>query len=325
MNTKLPPKVEDVDFALPKLFKRFPDEASAVEYFESIRWPNGPVCAHCGNAAQNRIYKLKPNPKAKIRVGLYQCADCDRQFRVTVGTIFEDSHIPLNTWIIAWYLMCGSKKGMSALQLKRHLWGDGKGSYKTAWFMAHRIRHAMSDPIFEGKLSGDVEIDETYVGGKVVGRGKGYCGNKTAVYSLVERGGTKRSFVSDTVTARNVREAIGEHVNETARIHTDGSPIYKKVGETHEHHAVDHKAKEYARKMAGFTTHTNTVESSFSLLKRGIMGSFHHVSKKHLPKYMGEFDFRWNHRTITDSERTVAALKKADGKRLTYQPLTKAA
>ncbi len=151
MNTKLPPSD---DITLPEIFRRFPDEKSAIEYFESIRWANGVVCPHCGNGDQAKVWTIKPNGEKKVRHGLRQCAVCKKQFRVTVGTIFEDSHIPLNLWLVAWYLICGAKKGMSAKQLQRHL---GLGSYKSAWFMAHRIRHAMQDPVFNKQLSGTVE------------------------------------------------------------------------------------------------------------------------------------------------------------------------
>ncbi len=325
MNTKLPPSES---ISLPQIMRRFPDEKSAIEYFESIRWFNGVVCPHCGNDAQEKFWKIEAKKENKIRHGLRQCAVCKKQFRVTLGTIFEDSHIPLNLWLIAWYLMCGAKKGMSAKQMQRHL---GIGSYKTAWFMCHRIRHAMHDPIFEGKLTGDVEVDETYVGGK----GKrsynpktlvlktGYE-NKIGVVSMVERNGSKRSFVPDKLTAKNLREAVIEHVSTEARVHTDDSNFYPRLKDTHEHYSVNHSKKQYAVKLkSGVNVTTNTVESSFSLLKRGVMGSFHHISRKHLPLYLAEFDFRWNHRKTTDGERTVAGLRKAEGKRLTMKPLVK--
>src|SRR5579862_9390701 len=154
------------NLSLPELALRFADEESAISYFETIRWPKGPVCSHCSNSEKGSIYKRTANRESKVRVGLWECGKCGKQFRATIGTIFEDSHIPLNKWLIAFYLICGAKKGMSAMQLQRHL---GIGSYKTAWFMAHRIRHAMQDPTFSSPLKGTVEVDETYVGGKNVG------------------------------------------------------------------------------------------------------------------------------------------------------------
>jgi len=190
MNTKLPPSD---DITLPEIMRRFPDEKSAIEYFESIRWTNGVTCPHCENNDQEKFWKIEADAKKKIRVGLRQCAVCKKQFRVTVGTIFEDSHVPLNLWLIAWYLICGAKKGMSAMQLKRHLWGDKKGSYKTAWFMAHRIRHAMKDPIFSNQLSGTVEVDECYYGPKT--HGKGFkSSKKSAVVALVHRETGERRY-----------------------------------------------------------------------------------------------------------------------------------
>lgn len=304
---------------LPQIMKRFSTEETAIEYLESIRWSDGVVCPHCKNADQSKFWKIAGNKEKKIRAGLRQCVECKKQFRVTVGTIFEDSHIPLNLWLVAWYLICGAKKGMSAKQLQRHL---GLGSYKSAWFMAHRIRHAMQDPMFSEPMKGTVEVDETYVGGKekrsfdpVTLKMKTGFSNKTPVVSLVERNGKKRSFVM-RVTAKNVRQVINEHIDTSATVMTDESRLYPKVCDTHKHKSVNHRAKEYARKEGGDVIHTNTVESSFSLLKRGIIGSFHHVSRKHLHRYMAEFDFRWNHRKTTDGFRTVAGLRKIEGKRL---------
>jgi transposase-like protein len=317
------------ELTLVELMSRFPDEATALAYFETLRWPNGVRCVHCDNADAAKLYKRTHNKAAKVRSGLWECGVCGQQFRATVGTIFEDSHVPMNKWLIAWYLICGAKKGMSAKQLQRHLWG-AKGSYKTAWFMSHRIRHAMADPIFAEKLSGTVEIDETYVGGKMRiefknGKMTTALDNKTPVVSLVERGGTKRSVVMPRVNSANLRAAIVEHTAANTRTMTDDSRLYFRLGEVREHHPVNHSKKQYALKKAGFTAHTNTVESSFSLIKRSIVGAFHHVSKKHLGRYLAEADFKWNHRTVSDGERTVKGLRKTVGKRLTYKPLTKTA
>jgi transposase-like protein len=309
------------DLSLPEIMARFPDEESAICYFEGIRWPNGIACPHCGNEAQDKFWKITANGK-KVRVGLRQCAVCLKQFRVTVGTIFEDSHIPLNKWIIAWYLLSGAKKGMSALQLQRHL---GIGSYRTAWFMAHRIRHAMKDPVFEGKLSGTVEVDECYVG-PISTSDKPR--DKSAVVALVEReSGKRRSVVFEAITAERLHQAIRTHVEEGSSVHTDESTLYKKLPKEFKHRSVLHakvKGKpryHYRDKTTGEIVTTNFAESSFSLLRRGIAGSFHHISRKHLAKYVAEFDFRWNHRKTSDGARCVEGLKKCEGKRLTYKPL----
>lgn len=305
-----------------KLMQRFPDEASAITYFEGIRWKDGAVCPHCGNKDESKMWKLEADKEKKIRVGLRQCAECKKQFRVTVGTIFEDSHLPLNLWIIAWYLFAGAKKGISAKQMQRHL---GLGSYKTAWFLCHRIRHAMADPVFTSKLSGTVEVDETYVGGKAIGRGhKAGWDNKTPVVSLVERGGEgrKRSIVMRRVNHKSLRKAIMEHVEEGSTLNTDELRGYKNLKDKFTHHTVNHSEKVYVRPLhAGKKITTNTVEGSFSLLKRGIVGQFHHVSKQHLHRYVGEFDYRWNTREKTDSQRMDHGLAKTEGKRLSYKPL----
>jgi transposase-like protein len=310
MKTSLLPTPEDL--TLPQIMKRFSTEKTAVAYLESIRWADGIVCPHCGNNDQNKFWVIKASKSKKVRVGLRQCACCKKQFRVTVGTVFEDSHIPLNLWLVAWYLLCGAKKGMSALQLQRHL---GLGSYRSAWFMAHRIRHAMQDPIFSEPLKGTVEADETYVGGKTRGKGPAYRGNKTAVFSLVERNGNKRSMVMERVTSKNIRTAVEAHVEMGSKLMTDESNCYKWARPDYNRQFTSHGRKEYARG----DVHSNTVESSFSLLKRGVVGSFHHVTRKYLPLYLAEFDFRWNQRKVTDGERTVAGLRKTEGKRLTLK------
>lgn len=303
---------------LQQIVKDYPDEKSAIAFFESIRWPAGVECPHC--KSMKKFYEISGK-----RAGLKQCAACKKQFRVTVGTIFEDSHIPLNTWLIAWFLMCGAKKGMSALQLKRHLWGDKKGSYKTAWFMAHRIRHTMGQ-LFGNKLSGVVEADETYIGGYQKSGRKGKSTNKSTVVTVVERGGSKRSVVLPASPSGNVsKKAIADFVLENVEPHstlmTDESNAYRHMRHVYKHHGVKHTSGEYARNEGGMNVNTNTVEGSFSLLKRGIVGSFHHISKKHLPLYLAEFDYRWNTRKATDGERTVEALGKTGGKRLTMRGL----
>ena len=291
-------------------------EEQAREYLESLLWPTGAICPHC-SATGDDVYKMSGE---SCRDGLYRCRACEKQFTVTIGTIFEDSHIPLRKWVRAFHLMCSSKKGISALQLQRNL---GLGSYRTAWHMSHRIRLAMQCEPLANLLRGTVEVDETYVGGKNTGKGWAHAlDNKTPVVSLVERDGTKRSVVIEKVTAKNLREVVVANVEKGSRVHTDEHKGYKNLKDRYQHESVNHSAKEYVRKFkGGRKVTTNTVESSFSLLKRGIIGAFHHVSKKHLHRYTTEFDFRWNERRETDKERTKKALTQAKGKRLTYKPL----
>ena len=275
------------------------------------------VCPHCQTSGE-RIGKIQANPEKKIRAGLYLCLECKKQFTVTVGAIFEDSHIPLRKWIIAWYLMASSKKGVSALLLQRQLWGekpDGKpkGSYKTAWFMMHRIRYALQEPRVGEKLSGVIEADETFVGG-ATSRANSRK-NKTVVLTLVERGGRARSQVLERVTGNTLKTAIRENVLICSKVMTDQHPGYTGLAPKYDHETVKHSAKEFSRG----NVHVNTAESCFSLLKRGVVGTFHSVSKKYLPLYLAEFDHRWNHRKDTDGRRTFTALRKAEGKRMTYK------
>jgi transposase-like protein len=301
------------DLTLDEIMQRFATDDAAREYLEHILWPDGPRCPHCKNADSKRIWKIQANVEKSIRAGLYRCAACDKEFTVTVNTIFEDSHIPLRKWLVAWYLVNSSKKGISSLQLQRQL---KLGSYRTALFMTHRIRYALHDAAFTDKLDGTVECDETWVGGKVHGRGHAYTGNKTPVVSLVERGGRVRSQVVNRVTGKNLKAVLTENIAPSAAIITDDYRGYRKAAKGfRSHESVNHSAGEYVRGDA----FTNTVESSFSLLKRGVIGTFHSVSRKHLPLYVGEFDHRWNHRKVTDGERTVTGLRKAAGKRLQYR------
>ena len=304
------------DLNLIEIMEHFSTEHDAREYIESIRWPDGPICPHCG--CIEKCYALKENPEKKIRAGLYQCGECNGQFTVTVGTIFEKSKIPLNKWLIAWYLLCSSKKGFSAAQLQRSL---GLGSYRTAWFMMHRIRYALADPAFSDKLggpggSGIVEADETYVGGKTKGKGRAYKGNKTAVVTVIERGGNARSQVFAKVTGENLDRVLIGNVDLGARLMTDEHPGYKRPGRKFKsHETVTHSKEEYVRG----DVYTNTAEGFFANLKRGITGVYHHVGSHYLQQYLGEFDFRYSTRDMTDGERTVAGLGKIDGKRLMLQ------
>jgi transposase-like protein len=315
MKTKpTPPTPENL--TIDEVWQRFADDDAAREYLEAVRWPHGPVCAHCQNADAARIWKLEADKQKKIRSGLYECGACGKQFTVTVNTVFEDSHVPLRKWMVAWWLLNSSKKGISALQIQRML---GLGSYRTALFMMHRIRHALKDEVFSERLSGTVEVDETYVGGKQKGAGSGSKDNKTAVVSLVERGGNKRSQVMPRVTGKNLQQAVRDNVLVCSRVMTDDSFGYRGLAPKYDHASVKHSAGEYVRG----DVHTNTVEGSFSLLKRGIVGTFHSVSRKHLPLYLAEFDHRWNYRKTSDGERTVAGLRKAEGKRLLYKKLVR--
>src|SRR5438552_11858826 len=220
MNKRKMP-VTPVELSLDQIMAHFATDESARNYLEAVRWPNGPECPHCGNNDAQGIYEIAPNPEHGVRAGLRQCKECGKQFTVTVGTIFEDSHIPLRKWLVAWYMLCSSKKGISALQIQRML---GLGSYRTALFMMHRIRYALAHPAFTGMLKGVVEVDETYVGGKATGsgkRGRSQDSNKTCVVSLVQRGGQARSFVLDRVTAENLHRKIDEHVMEGSVVVND--------------------------------------------------------------------------------------------------------
>jgi transposase-like protein len=281
-------------------------EEKARECLEKIRWPEGPICPHC--APGQKVYRLKV---ASGKREVLKCATCRKQFSVTVGTIFEDSHIPLHKWLTAVHLICASKKGMSALQLQRML---GLRSYKSAWFMAHRIRHAMAQGTGLEKLSGIVEADETYIGGKI----KGWANrnvNKTPVFSLVQRHGQVRSFVVPEVTAKNLKTILREHVSPEARLMTDQSSLYRGlVREFASHDTVNHRSKEYVRGEA----HVNTAENYFGLLKRGIFGVYHKVGRQHLHRYLAEFDFRYNNRKESDVVRAMVAIKQVEGKRLQY-------
>ena len=267
---------------------QFQDANKARVYLEAQVWPAGKkVCPHCGVIGEHYTLTGKSN-----RPGLYKCADCREPFTVTVGTVFERSKVGLHIWLAAVYLMSASKKGMSAKQIERML----GVTYKTAWFMCHRIREAMNTG-FGGPLGGNgeaVEVDETYWGNKhPYGKGPRGFGHKMKIVSLVERDGQKRSFHVANVTAKTVTPILRAQVAKKARLMTDEAKVYKKIGkEFASHDSVNHSIGEYAR---GDAT-TNTVESSFAILKRGLYGTFHHVSEQHLQRYVTEFDFKWNHR-----------------------------
>jgi len=300
--------------------KHFHDEAAAYRFVEARVWANGITCPHCGNADEAKIGKLKGN---STRIGVHKCYACREPFTVKVGTIFESSHVPLHLWLQAIFLIASSKKGISSNQLHRTL----GVTLKTAWFMSHRIREAMRMPLEDqGALGGGgkaVEVDETYVGGKESNkpiykrRNKGSQG-KAAVFSMVERGGEVRSMHLAQVTSANLRPILLAHVDDKSVIMTDDAGMYRKLGDDFAHEVVNHSAEEYVRGDA----HTNTIESYFSILKRGINGVYHHISQQHLGRYLAEFDFRYNSRValgVGDTARAERIVTSVVGKRLTYQ------
>lgn len=293
----------------------FTDADKAREFLEANRWPNGPVCPHCG-CTDEYVTKLEGK---STRPGLYACKGCRGHFSVTVGTVYERSHIPLNKWLAATHLMTASKKGISAHQLHRML----GITYKSAWFMAHRIREGMPTSADSGgQLGGKgkhVEADETYIGQKHGRVKKQGTSHKRVVFSLVERGGTVRSFHVDRATVKDLAPLIVKNVNIESTLNTDEATYYERVGAQFAgHEVVKHKDGEYGR---GDAT-TNTVEGFFSVFKRGMKGVYQHCDERHLHRYLKEFDFRYNNRAklgVSDRERTDKALKGIEGKRLTYR------
>jgi len=309
MNTK-------TDNALKEIPMACADERAAVEFLEKQRWGDTPACPHCGGM---HVYKMKARDGSRNKRYLWKCNDCTSQYTVRIGTVFEESRIALRHWCYAFWSACASKKGVSALQISR-MTGV---SYKSALFMMHRIRFAMTDehakPV---PMGGIVEVDETYVGGKPRYKGahnRKKCGrgtDKTPVIAMVQRGGDVRAQVLPVVNGKNLKEIIRENVHSSARIMTDESRLYNGLDKEYaKHDSINHSAKQYAD---GDIT-TNTVEGFFSILKRGIIGTFHSVSKEHLHRYVGEFEYKYNTRKMTDGERLSLCLHKADGKRLLYK------
>lgn len=287
----------------------FHNETKAREWLESHIWPDGPVCPHCGSVEATKLHGKAHRP------GVHQCNDCRQQFTVTVGTLYERSKIPLSKWLMATYLLCASKKGMSTRQLSRML----GVSVKSSWFMMHRIREAMREHK-PGALGGQnkvVEADETFVGGKAKNKAFGEPPKKEPVVALVERDGSVRSFHVEAVSRDNLQPILFTQIDRASYLMTDKAGVYKAPGnEFAGHGTVNHSIKEYVR---GNFWHTNTVEGYFSILKRGITGNYQWVSAKHLKRYLGEFDFRYNSRHTTDMERAALAAKGIQGKRLTYR------
>lgn len=296
----------------------FHDEQAAFDFVEAIIWPQGPICPHCGGV--EKITTVKPNPEKRVRFGLKRCAQCKGQFTVRMGTIFEESKLPMTKWLQAIFLMTASKKGVSAHQLHRTL----EVTYKTAWFLAHRIREAMRDGTLApfGSDGGMVEVDETYIGaepGEPVTKGGNH---KMKVLSLVDRStGRAKSFVLDYVTAKTVGEVVAANLSREAILMTDEARHYVKIGENYRGHGhTNHAAGEYVSRFNPLV-HTNTVEGFFSIFKRGMRGVYQHASKKHLHRYLAEFDFRYSHRAalgVDDTQRALKALQGVVGKRLTY-------
>jgi transposase-like protein len=291
----------------------FTNEDKAREHLETLRWPDGPFCPHCGSINVHRLQGKSHRP------GLFQCNGCAQAFTVMVGSTMERSHIPLRKWVLAFYLMNSSKKGMSSHQLHRML----GITYKSAWFLAHRVREAMK-PNNPSPLGGEgkiVEADETEIGGKAKNRAyRKRVPKKAIVLSLVERGGAVRSTHVANVTSKTLRPIMVTSASRKSRLMTDEAKWYTRVGEEFVSHGrTEHRKHEYVRGDA----HTNTAENYFSILKRGIYGVYHHVSEAHLPRYLAEFDFRYSNRAklgVSDGERAARAIKGAEGKRLTYRP-----
>jgi transposase-like protein len=292
----------------------FQNTEKARQWLERSRWPEGPVCPHCG--VSEGIVTVGGR-KRSHRAGLYRCTACGQQFTVTVGTVYESSHIPLHKWLLATHLMTASKKGVSAHQLHRML----GITYKSAWFMAHRIREGMRDPHptpigGEGKF---VEADETYIGrkaGRKIAKG---AGHKLAVMALVERGGPSRSFHIENVQGHTLGRFLLKNAATQSHLRTDEWEPYQGLGQNYaSHKTVKHSDKEYVRGDA----HTNTVEGFFSIFKRGMRGIYQHCGEQHLHRYLVEFDFRYSNRAalgVSDTERAERALKGIEGKRLTYR------
>lgn len=299
------------------------NEDAARAHLEGIRWPDGVSCPICGcvDRIKTATMKNKPtkkNPDPQPVKGYYHCGHCLNRFTVRTGMVYERSHVPLHKWVLATQLLCSSKKGMSAHQLHRMI----GVTYKTAWFMFHRIRESMLDdaPAPIGGPGKSVQADETYFGTKDSKRGKQWSekkghSNKMSVVSLVSEG-KARTFHVDTANITTVREILLKNVKPETELWTDESRLYSRVGkEFSDHKTVKHSAGEYVRNGA----HVNNAENYFSVFKRGMKGVYQHCSEKHLQRYLTEFDFRYNSRDVSDFERAITAIKGAEGKRLTYR------
>lgn len=298
----------------------FHNEEAAYAFVEARVWPNGPVCPHCGGVERNKLMG-----GASTRIGTYKCYDCRKPFTVKVGTIFESSHIPLRLWLQGIYLVAASKKGISANQLHRTL----GITLKSAWFMGHRIREAMRDSSTDllGGGGAIVEADETFMGAKRGTKAVQGGAHRSKVVSLVSREGKTRSFHVANVDKDNLKPILMANIAKDSHLMTDGAGHYKKIGKEFDlHEFTNHTQKEYAKDsmVAGVRAHSNTVESYFGILKRGITGVYHHVSEEHLQRYVDEFDFRFTNRKalgVDDAQRADLLLKGVVGKRLTYETI----
>lgn len=298
----------------------FHNEEAAYAFVEARVWPNGPVCPHCGGTERNKLMG-----GASTRIGTYKCYDCRKPFTVKVGTIFESSHIPLRLWLQGIYLIAASKKGISANQLHRTL----GITLKSAWFMGHRIREAMHDNSTDllGGGGSIVEADETFMAPKRGEKAIQGGAHRSKVVSLVSREGKTRSFHVANVDKDNLKPILMAHIAKDTHLMTDGAGHYKKIGKEFDlHESTNHTQKEYAKdsKVEGVRAHSNTVESYFGILKRGIAGIYHHVSEEHLQRYVDEFDFRFTNRKsmgVDDVQRADLLLKGVIGKRLTYETI----
>lgn len=293
-----------------ELVTRITDEVTAIAFLEAVRWPVGPYCFRCGCADVSRVETNRNRP-------ILYCTACKTQFSVTTGTIMEDTKIELRKWLLGIHLMCSSKKGISSLQLHRML----SVAKRTAWHLSHRIRFAMGGNAVP-MLSGIVEADECYIGGKVHGKGRGFKGNKTAIVTVVERNGNAITHVmhKPEVNRADVTRILTAHVEPTAALNTDESALYGTIGKAFaSHDTVNHSKDEYVRldRKSGRVATTNAAEGFFGNFDRQLNGTHHHVSGKHLCRYATEFDFKYNSRKVTDGVRTLSAIRSIEGKRLT--------
>ena len=296
--------------------KIFHDEDAATAHIEASRWNGEPSCPHCGSLAVRKM-------GGKTQAGMFLCNDCRDKFTVRTGTVMERSHVPLHKWLLAMHLLSASKKGMSAKQIERML----GVTYRTAWFLCHRIREAMDGAAPTGPLGGPdgvVEADETYVGGKAKNRATRKPAPKKAVVALVERDGRARSFHVANVNAKTLRPLLVTNIDRSSALMTDESPVYTGIGREFAYHGkVNHSASQYVT--TGGWKHSNTAENFFSIFKRGVIGTYHHMSEAHLGRYCAEFDLRYNTRELNDGERAALILKGGEGRRLTYRRTDKLA
>lgn len=304
-------KTRRVGRSLINVTREFGTEEQCLAYLEKMRWPDGVRCLSCGSGRISKFttrggvrnrYSKKLGKEVEVKVParhLYQCLECDKQFTATLGTLFNDTHLPLQKWFLAIALICNAKKGLSALQLQRDL----EVSYRTAWYLYHRIRKAMEEN-GGGLLGGTVEADEVYVGGRVRGKGHGpKLENKTPVFGLIERGGKVRTWAVPRATREHIIPKILDSVSIEADVYTDEAKIYIRFPKPYRHDTVDHSIGEYVRG----DVHTGTIDNYWGLLKRGLIGSFHRVSIKHLHRYLSEFQYRWNNKEQQDMFTLVIA------------------